>query len=78
MSFYLDQHAWIAVPGTKEGGPHLAISHGHVSVSISPAPGQVTAEDARIARMLADNAATYATEVERLCQADDAGGPAAA
>ena len=66
VSFYLDQHAWIAVPGIEKDRPHLVISHGHVSVGINPAPGRVTAEDARLARMLADNAATYAAEVERL------------
>ena len=53
--------------GRGTGSPHLGISHGEVSVSISPVPGRASAEDARIARELADKAAVYAAEVERLC-----------
>jgi hypothetical protein len=78
VSFYLDQHSWIAVPGIKNGKPHLNITHGEVSVSIGPSAEQVTAQDALLARTLADKAARYAAEVERLCPADDGSGPAAA
>lgn len=83
VSFYLDQEAWIAVPGIAAGTPHLHISHGDVSVNIAPRTQQPTAEDARIARSLADKAAAYAAEIERLCPPDepdelDAPEPAAA
>jgi hypothetical protein len=78
VSFHLDGHAWIAVPGIGSGDPHLAISHGDVQVSICPSPGGVSAEDARIGRCLADKAAAYAAELERLCAASDADGPGTA
>ena len=81
VAFYLDEHAWITVPGTDEGRPHLHIAHGDVSVSISPPAETVTAEDVVIARRLADQAAEYAAEIERLSehqQADDCFGPSAA
>ena len=84
VSFYLDGRAWIAVPGAGTDKPHLHISHGDVSAGFSPCdPGQVTAEDARIARELADKAAEYAAEIERLHAASPAyaaeqGGDAAA
>lgn len=79
VSFYLDELAWIAVPGIGAGRPHLSISHGDVSVAILPSsPEEITAEDARIARALADNAATYAAEVERLCAARKASSPGTA
>jgi hypothetical protein len=71
VSFFLDQEAWIAVPGIAAGTPHLHISHGHVSVNVGPRTGQLTAEDARIARVLADKTAAYAAEIERLCPPDD-------
>jgi hypothetical protein len=78
VSFYLDQHAWIAACGTGTGRPHLSVSHGDVSVSIAPArTGQVTGQDARLAREVADQAATYAAEVERLAAAGGPGGAAA-
>jgi hypothetical protein len=76
--FHLDNRAWISVPGTGSGEPHLCISHGDVQVNICPSPGQVTDEDARIARLLADNAVTYAAELERLCPAGGADGPGTA
>ena len=76
VSFYLDAHAWTAVCGSESGRPRLTVSHGNVSVSIGPAtPGQVTEQDTRIARSLADQAAAYAAEIERLAAAsapDDA------
>jgi hypothetical protein len=84
VSFHLDSQAWFAVPGAGTGQPHLHISHGDVSADFGPcAPGTVTAEDARIARELADKAAEYATEIERLHAASPAyaaedGGDAAA
>ena len=82
VSFYLDERAFIDVCGTKpDGRPFLSISHGDVSVCIaSRSDGAVTAEDARIARTLADQAATYAAEVERLSatpKADSSGTAAA-
>ncbi len=76
--FYLDQQAWIAACGTGTSKPHLAVSHGDVSVSIGPArPGRVTGQDARLARKLADQAATYAAEIERLAAAGGPGDAAA-
>jgi hypothetical protein len=72
VSFYLDGRAWISVNGRDTDRPHLAVSLGEVSVSIAPVPGQATAEAARIARELAENAAVYAAEVERLCTASTA------
>ena len=78
VSFYLDAAAWITMYGAGKGRPQLSIAHGEVSVNIAPrAEDIVTAEDARIARTLADKAAAYATEVERLSASNDAG-PAAA
>ena len=59
--------ALIDVYGRETDRPHLAVSLGEVSVSIGPAPGQAGAEDARFARELAEQAAEYAAEVERLC-----------
>jgi hypothetical protein len=73
VSFYLDSRAWITTSGIDAGKPVLNISHGDVSVSIGPAKEQVTAEDARIARTLADQAAIYAAEVERLSRSGTAG-----
>jgi hypothetical protein len=74
VSFYLDDLAWMRVVGADTGRPLLCISHGEVSVNVGPAaPGLVTAEDARIARSLADLAAEYASEVERLSTATAAG-----
>ncbi|MDQ2873951.1 MAG: hypothetical protein M3Y33_03690 [Actinomycetota bacterium] len=80
VSFYLDGRAWISVPGAGTGEPHLHLSHGDVTVRVSPcAPGRVTAQDARIARELAGKAAEYAAEIERLHAAcgDESGGAAA-
>jgi hypothetical protein len=74
VSFYLDGRAWFSVPGAGTDNPHLHVSHGDVSVGFSPCvPGQVTAEDARIARELASKAAEYAAEIERLHVASTAG-----
>jgi hypothetical protein len=84
VSFHLDGRAWIAVPGTGTGKPHLHVSHGDVMVRFCPRDsGAVTGEDARIARELADKAAEYAVEIERLHAASPAyaageGGDAAA
>jgi hypothetical protein len=76
VSFHLDRGAWIAVCGVEAGRPHLSILHGDVSVRITPcSPDAVTADDAPTARLLADQAATYAAELERLCAGGDAGGP---
>jgi len=81
VSFHLDGQAWFAVPGAETDTPHLHISHGDVSADFGPcAHGTVTAEDARIARELADKAAEYATEIEQLHAARlaEEGGDAAA
>jgi hypothetical protein len=80
VAFYLDEHAWITVPGTDEGRPHLHIAHGEVSVSISPPDETVTAQDVVIARRLAEQAAEYAAEIQRLRehQQADSAGPTAA
>jgi hypothetical protein len=66
VSLYLDRLAWIAVPGIGTDRPHLSIALGDVSVCIGPEPKGVTAEDAWIARRLADKAAAYAAELERM------------
>ena len=78
VSFYLDHRALIGAYGRGTGSPHLGVSLGEVSVSISPVPGRASAEDARMARELADKAAVYAAEVERLCAGNAPGGPGAA
>ena len=79
LSLYLDGATWIEVYGAGEGKPHLNISVGDASVNIGPQPQGITAADARIARRLADKAAAYAAELERLAAASEAaGGPAAA
>ena len=66
VSFYLDDRAWISVPGAGTRRPHLHIAHEHVSVSVGPRAETVTAEDVALARTLADEAARYAAEIERL------------
>jgi hypothetical protein len=80
MSLYLDGVTWIEVYGAGKDKPHLNISVGEASVNICPQPQGITAADARIARRLADKAASYAAEIERLAAASEAaaGGPAAA
>jgi hypothetical protein len=79
MSLYLDGGAWIEMYGAGKGKPHLNISVGEASVNICPQPEGITAADAWIARRLADKAAAYAAELERLSAASEAaGGPAAA
>lgn len=75
VSFYLDEDAWIAVAGAGTDRPHLHIAHGDVSVAISTRTEMVTADDAKIARNVADQAATYAAEIERLAAANEAAGP---
>jgi hypothetical protein len=74
VSFYLDADAWIVVAGAGSDRPHLAISHGDVSVAIAPRTEEITAEDAKIARNLADQADTYAAEIERLAAKNTADG----
>jgi hypothetical protein len=73
VSLYLDRNAWITVSGEAEGRPHLGIALGDVSVGIGPGPDEVTVEDARIARSLADKAAQYAAAVEQLAAASEPG-----
>jgi hypothetical protein len=81
VSFHLDRRAWIEVINPGTGEPHLHVELGDVSANFSPrAPGTVTAEDARVARELAEKAAVYAAEIERLHTSDpapEAGGAAA-
>ena len=74
VSFYLDEDVWIAVAGADTDRPHLHIAHGEVSVAIGTRTEMVTAGDAKIARHLADQAASYAAEVERLAAANEADG----
>ena len=66
VSFYLDDRAWISVPGAGSSRPHLHVVQEHVSVSIGPSTETVTAQDVALARQLAAKAARYAAEVERL------------
>jgi hypothetical protein len=76
VSFHLDDQAQIAVYGMDSGRPHLGISHGDVEAAVGPCGDAVTAQDARLARVLADKAAAYATEMERLCAVRDPSGSA--
>jgi hypothetical protein len=66
MAFYPDHTARIRACGLHNDRPALCIVHGDVDVTFAPTPGPVTATDARLARKLADQAAAYAAEVERL------------
>ena len=75
VSIYLDEDAWITVPVTEAGRPHLHIAHGEVSVSIGPRAETVTGEDVALARKLAAEAGEYAAQIERLAAADQADGP---
>ena len=63
---YPDEAVRIRVCGLDEGKPQLWISYGDADVTFLPTLGAVTATDARVARELADKAATYAAAVERL------------
>ena len=67
VAFYLDEHAWITVPGTDErqAAPAHRARRG-VGVASARAAEAITAEDVVIARRLADQAAEYAAEIERL------------
>jgi hypothetical protein len=78
VSFYLDEQAWIIVVGRDTDRPHLSVSLGEVSVRFGMTPDAVTAEDARMARSLADHAAIYAAEVERVVTAGTASDPGTA
>jgi hypothetical protein len=77
VSFHLDSRAWITFCGQKDGRPQMSVSLGEVSVTICPAPGPATAEDARIARDLASKAADYAAAVEQLAAGNGPGTAAA-
>ena len=79
VSFYLDDDAWITVPGSGTDQPHLTIAHGDVSVRIGPRTEKVTSNDAKIAQNLADQVATYAAEIARLAanEANESGTAAA-
>jgi hypothetical protein len=75
VSFYLDDHAWVTVAGAGTDRPHLHIAQGEVSVSIGPRTETVTADDVVIARRLADQAAEYAAEMQRLSEEQQPGSP---
>ena len=77
VSFYLSEHAWVKAHTSAKDRPFLSVRLGDVSVRIAPRTDGLTAQDAKIARHLADQAALYAEEVERRCNAQ-ASGPAAA
>jgi hypothetical protein len=78
VSFYLDHRARIDTYAGGRTAPHLTVQLADVSVSIGPAhPGQVSTEDAQLARRLADEAATYAAEIERLAAHGGPSGTAA-
>lgn len=66
VAFHLDEEAWIRACGQERDRPQLSIYHGDTAAIFAPVPGQVTETDARMARELADQAAIYAAEVERL------------
>ena len=42
VSFYLDEDAWIVVPGAGTGSPHLTIEHGDVTVRVAPRSDAIT------------------------------------
>lgn len=77
VSFYLGEHVRIRLYGAGTDRPHLGISQGEAWVSIAARTHGLTAVDAAIARKLADQAALYATEIERLCAATNPGTAAA-
>jgi hypothetical protein len=66
VSFYLDSAAYIRNYGVGSERAQFGISHGDVEVTFAVPHGQASEEDARLARELADKAAIYAAEVERL------------
>jgi hypothetical protein len=72
VSFYLDDAAWIRAIGEERERPQLSIRHGHVDADFALPPGSITEAGARIARTLADQAALYAAQVERLKAEQDA------
>jgi hypothetical protein len=66
VDFHLDDEAWIRACGHDDGKPQLSIHHGETGVVFAPTLGPITQADARLARELADQAAIYAAQVERL------------
>ncbi|MGH3155401.1 MAG: hypothetical protein ACRDNF_02320 [Streptosporangiaceae bacterium] len=66
VSFYLDDAARIRNYGVGEDRAQFGIAHGDVEVTFAVPHGQVSEDDARVGRELADKAAIYAAEVERL------------
>jgi hypothetical protein len=66
VSFYLDDAARIRNYDTGRDRPQFGIQHGDVEVTFAIGHGRVSEDDARLARELADKAAIYAAEVERL------------
>lgn len=72
VSFYLDDAARIRVYGLDNDRPQFSITHGEVDVTFLMPHGPVTEDHARIARELADKAAVYAVDIERLRAEHDA------
>jgi hypothetical protein len=72
VSFHLDDSAWVRAYGLDEDRPQFTIRHGDVATTFAPTPGRITEDDARMARELANQAATYAAGVERLKANQDA------
>lgn len=68
VSFYLDDTATIHLISAGTDKPFLSLMHGDVSVRINPRTEGLTAADAAFARNLAELAARYADEVERLAR----------
>jgi hypothetical protein len=77
VSFHLNEDAWVRAHTLAKDRPFMSVQLGDVSVRIAPRTDRLTTQDARIARHFADQAALYAEEVERRCNAQ-ASGPAAA
>jgi hypothetical protein len=72
VSFYLDDAADIRVYGLGRDQVHLTVRYGQVGVDFSPTRGRITEADTRAARELANQAAIYAADVERLKAEQDA------
>jgi hypothetical protein len=67
VMFYLDDTAWIRVPGVGKERCHLHVRHRDATVTIAPVePDHVTTTDIDVARQLAEATATYLAECERL------------
>jgi hypothetical protein len=72
VDFHLDDDAWVRACGHDDGKPQLSIHHRDTGAVFAPTLGQITQTDARLARELADQAAIYADQVERLLAENEA------